>query len=305
VTTVSLPHLRAIMTRRALGLGFNDAEAALLVDHFVDAEMRGAEGHGVERLRWLAGRPALEPRTQLALTSRDEGLVRYDARGSLGYTALAAAIDAEIANPPAGARVIVVGNCFPTGRLGYFAERAARRGLVCLLTATSTARISHPTGGGPLLGTNPLCLALPGNPDPAVIDVSMGRVTYGAVLKAIATGSPLPVGAAVTTDGRPTTDPNAIEADTAGVMPFGDDQSYKGFALALLVEVLCRSLAGEHGHAAVALLAAPVAAPMEAINAAVGERRMPGEHSTQRHHAARQRGELELPDDLWRWLEAV
>ena len=83
----------------------------------------------------------------------------------------------------------------------------------------------------------------------------MGRVTYGAVLKAIATGVPLPEGAAVTRDGHPTTDPSQIEADTAGVMPFGDDQAYKGFALALLVETLCRSLAGERGHAAVALLA--------------------------------------------------
>lgn len=305
MTTVSLPQLREIMTRRALGLGFDDADAGLLVDHFVDAEMRGAEGHGVERLRWLAGRPALEPRTQLALSSRDEGLVRYDARGSLGYTALAAAFDAELATPPAGARVVVVGNCFPTGRLGYFAARAARRGLVCLLTATSTPRISHPSGGGPLLGTNPLCLAVPGEPDPDVIDVSMGRVTYGAVLKAIATGSPLAEGAAVTADGDPTTDPNAIEADAAGVMPFGTDQAHKGFALALLVEVLCRSLAGEHGHAAVALLASPVAAPMDAISAAVGDRRMPGERSSQRYQATLARGELELPDDLLRWLEAV
>lgn len=305
MTTVSLPHLREVMTARALGLGFDHADADLLVDHFVDAEMRGAEGHGVERLRWLAGRPALEPRTQLSLLAREDGMARYDAHGSLGYTALAAAIDAELANPPTGARVVVVGDCFPTGRLGYYAERAARQGLVCLLTATSTARISHPTGGGPLLGTNPLCLAVPGDPEPDLIDVSMGRVTYGAVLKAIAAGETLPEGAAVTVDGDPTTDPKAIETDTAGVMPFGDDQAYKGFALALLVEVLCQSLAGARGHAAVALLAAPVAAPMDGIAAAAGNRRMPGEHSSHRYQAALARGTLELPDDLWRWLEAV
>ncbi len=305
VTTVPLTDLRTAMTGRALALGFSPTDADLLVDHFVDAEMRGATGHGVERLRWLSARPGLDPKPRLALESRDQGLARYDAGGSVGYTALAAAIDAELEHPPAGARVVVVGDCFPTGRLGYFAARVARRGLVCLLTATSTARISHPSGGGPLLGTNPLCLALPGDPEPDVIDVSMGRVTYGSVLKAIATGVALPQGAAVTHDGRPTTDPSQIEAETAGVMPFGDDQAYKGFALALLVETLCRSLAGEHGHAAVALLAAPVAAPMDAIRAAAGDNRLPGAHSADRYRASVARAEVELPDDLWRWLQAV
>ena len=195
-------------------------------------------------------------------------------------------------------------DCFPTGRLGYFAERVARRGLVCLLTATSTPSISHPSGGGPLLGTNPLCLALPGEPRPEVIDVSMGRVTYGAVLKASAAGAALPEGAAVMADGMPTTDPSRIQADEAGIMPFGSDQAYKGFALALLVEMLCSSLAGTEGHAVVALLAAPVAAPMDALREAAGDRRLPGDRSAALLRAAEARGEIELPDDLWAWIDA-
>ncbi len=293
------------MTRRALGLGFDDADAGLLVDHFVDAEMRGAEGHGVERLRWLAGRPALEPRTQLALAPVRTGLARYDAQGSLGYTALAAAFDAELATPPAGARVVVVGNCFPTGRLGYFAERAARHGLVCLLTATSTPRISHPSGGGPLLGTNPLCLAVPGEPEPG----RDRRLDGPGHLRGSAEGDRDRIAAARRGCGdRRRRSDHRSERDRDGHRgrdAVRHDQAYKGFALALLVEVLCRSLAGEHGHAAVALLASPVAAPMDAISAAVGNRRMPGERSSQRFRATLARGELELPDDLLRWLEAV
>ena len=70
MTTVPLTDLRTAMTGRALALGFSPADADLLVDHFVDAEMRGATGHGVERLRWLAGRPGLDPTPRLALESR-------------------------------------------------------------------------------------------------------------------------------------------------------------------------------------------------------------------------------------------
>ena len=177
--------------------------------------------------------------------------------------------------------MVVVADCFPTGRLGYFAARAARRGLVCLITATSTPRISHPAGGNPLLGTNPLCLALPGDPEPDVIDVSMGRVTYGAVLKATQPARSSPP-RRPRLDGTATTDPSAVEANAAGVLPFGGDQAHKGFALALLVELLCTALAGDAGHAVVALLAAPVAAPMAAIRAQSGDRRLPGDASAAR-----------------------
>ena len=128
---------------------------------------------------------------------RSEGLARWDGGGAVGYVALAEALDHEA---DAGASTAPAwswsARCFPTGRLGWFAERVARRGLLCLLVATSTPRIVHPDGGPPLLGTNPICLALPGADGPTVVDVSMGRVTYGTVLHAAATGAPLPEGAA-------------------------------------------------------------------------------------------------------------
>src|SRR4029077_15042344 len=111
---------------------------------------------------------------RVRLLERGDGVARYDGEGTLGYISLAHALDAELAEPLHGARLVTISHCFPTGRLGYFAERAARSGVVCLLTATSTPRIVHPDGGPSVVGTNPLCLGLPGDPEPTVIDVSMG-----------------------------------------------------------------------------------------------------------------------------------
>ena len=88
-------------------------------------------------------------------------------------------------------------------------------------------------------------------------------------------------------------------------MPFGDDQAYKGFALALLVERSAAALAGERGHAAVALLAAPVAAPMGAIRAQPATTACPETTLPLVTAPAPARAALELPDDLWRWLQAV
>jgi LDH2 family malate/lactate/ureidoglycolate dehydrogenase len=299
---VPIDRVRERMEARARALGFDARDAALLADHFLDADLAGAAGHGVERLRWLVGLEGLDPRAGVQPVERRDGMAVYRGGGALGYLALARAIDAELADPPDGARVICVLDCFPTGRLGYFAERAARAGLVALVSATSTPRIGHPEGGPPLVGTNPLCLALPDEPEPFVVDVAMGRLTYGAVLTAAAAGAELPAGAAVRPDGSPERDPDAVSDGRAAIVPFGGEQAHKGFALAVLVELLVESLAGGAGHGAVALLAHPRVDAAARLRAIAGDQRLPGERTRATRAAARRRGTLDVPDDLWRWL---
>ena len=301
MTLVDIDRLREVLERRARGLGFDGPRSTMLADHFLDAEMRGASGHGAERMRWLHGFADLRPDARPLLTERREGLARWDANGALGYPALAEVLAAELTDPPAGARLVVVSGCFPTGRLGYFAEIGAAAGLLTLVTATSTPRIVHPDGGPPLLGTNPLCLAVPGLTT-TVIDVSMAAVTYGGVLKSAATGRSLPAGAGLRRDGTAEADPAEVIANRAGIAPFGGAQSHKAFGLALLVEMLCRSLAGVEGHSAVVLLARPVADAMEALRDGFAGRHVPGQGSVARLNTARAAGMLELPDDLWAWL---
>jgi LDH2 family malate/lactate/ureidoglycolate dehydrogenase len=305
MATVAIDQLQAAMLARARALGFADADARELVDHFLGAELRGASGHGVERLRWISAFDDLQATAQPRLVERHDGIARWDAAGALGYLALGRALERELEDPPAGARLVVVRHGFPTGRLGHYAERVAAGGLCCLVTATSTARIAHPDGGPPLLGTNPLCLAVPDEEGVALVDVSMGRITYGAVLKAAASGNPLPAGSAVGPEGEAARNPVDVTTGAAGLLPFGGDQAYKGFALALLVELLCRTLAGAEGFSAVALVARPQALPAGEIRAVLGGRRFPGDVSGERRRQALAAGAIDVPDDLWEWMTAA
>src|SRR3954468_19350166 len=185
---VPIEDVRRAMGRRARVLGFDGRDAALLADHFLDAELRGAATHGVGRMRWIAGLPGLDPRARPRVLERGEGLARYHASGSVGYIALAHAIDRELEDPPAGARVVVVSDCFPTGRLGYFAARAAAGGPMCLLWASSPPRAGgvlsrlrrasprgrpHAEGGRGVRARPPFSRARPAGEPPVVIDVSM------------------------------------------------------------------------------------------------------------------------------------
>ena len=241
----------AIETLR--GLGFREADARTLAAHFADAERRGKRGHGFSRVEWLATRPfELEPAARPRLVLDEPGYQRWDGNGALGYLTLAAIVDAQLAEPPPHARLVVAQRCFPTGMLGYWTRRLADGGLVAALTATSPARLGHPDGGPKLAGTNPLAIAIPSaDGQPLVSDVSMGRVTYGEVL--------------------------AGEARADELVPFGGEHAHKAFALALGLQLLVDALVAEPGHGAVLLVARPEADPLPSLRARAVGVRLPGD----------------------------
>jgi hypothetical protein len=148
---------------------------------------------------------------------------------------------------------VVAADAFPTGVLGYWVRRLAEGGLVAALTATSPARLAHPDGGPPLVGTTPLAIGIPSSDGrPVVTDVSMGKATHGDVL--------------------------AGRARPDDLVPFGGDQAHKAFALALGLQLLVDSLAaGTHG--AVLVVAQPAADPVPALRsvAEAAGVRLPGD----------------------------
>jgi (2R)-3-sulfolactate dehydrogenase (NADP+) len=236
---------------RLTALGFSERDASVLADHFLDAERRGKPGHGVARIGWLETLPDLDPGAVPRRAVSEAGFERWDRNGAVGYLTLAAICDAQIADPPHLARVVVASNCFPTGALGYWVRRLADSGLVAALTATSPPRLAHPDGGPPLVGTTPLALAIPSSDGlPVVSDVSMGKVTHGDVIAGLATADDL--------------------------VPFGGDQAHKAFALAAGLQLLVESL-GTGTYGAVLVVARPIADPVPAFRAAGGGRRLPGD----------------------------
>ena len=238
---------------RLAALGFSEADAATLADHFLDAERRGKRGHGLSRVAWLETRPVdLDPSARPRRVLREPGYEFWDGSGSLGYLTLAAIVEAQLTDPPEHARLVVAQRCFPTGMLGYWARTLAAGGLVAAVTATSPPRLGHPDGGPKLAGTNPLAIGVPSSDGrPIVSDVSMGRVTYGDVI--------------------------AGDAGEDELVPFGGDRAHKAFALALGLQLLVDSLLPEPGYGALLLVARPEADPVPELRRRAGSTRLPGD----------------------------
>jgi LDH2 family malate/lactate/ureidoglycolate dehydrogenase len=232
-------------------IGFSEADAQTLADHFLDAERRGKPSHGLSRIDWLAELPGLDPNARPQRVAAEPGYEHWDGRGAVGYLTLAALVDTQLAEPPERARVVVASRCFPTGALGYWVRRLAAGGLAAGLTATSPRRLVSPEGGPPLAGTNPIAIGVPSSDGrPLVADVSMGRVTHGDVL--------------------------AGTAAPEDLVPFGGDLAHKAFALAVGTQMLVSALAGEE-PGAVLVVARPEFDPVPALRTLAGGVRLPGD----------------------------
>jgi LDH2 family malate/lactate/ureidoglycolate dehydrogenase len=228
------------------------SDAETLADHFLDAEARGKAGHGLSRIDWLSTLEGLDPDARPKRVVAEPAFERWEGRGAVGYLTLASICDAQLADAPEHARLVVAADCFPTGMLGYWVRRLAQGGLVAALTATSPARLGHPEGGPTLAGTNPLAIGIPSSDGHVLVtDVSMGRVTWGDVISG--------------------------QASEHDLVPFGGEQAYKAFALAVGLQALVDALSGTETYGAVLLVAQPAADPVPALRARAAGARLPGD----------------------------
>ena len=98
-----------------------------------------------------------------------------------------------------------------------------------------------------MLGTNPIAIAFPGKEEPAiVIDLATSAAAYGKIEIARRKGASIPTGWAINREGRNTTNPDEL-IDGGAMLPLGSERErggHKGYALAMMVDILCGPLSG-------------------------------------------------------------
>ena len=216
----------------------------------VAAAVRAAEGNGnricglyyVESycLQLRSGR--VDGRVEPVVTVDRPGAVRVDGRFGFAQPAFDAgfepAVDAARSQGVAG---LAIEHTHTATAVGYFTEQLARAGLIAFGCTNASPRVAAPGGSSPMLGTNPLAVAVPDGRGGVAFgfDFSTSAVALGRITMAAAAGDEIPLGWAVDADGEPTTDPQAALAGS--MLSTG---GYKGFGLGLMVEVLAAGLTG-------------------------------------------------------------
>jgi ureidoglycolate dehydrogenase (NAD+) len=222
-----------------LGLDFPDAE--VIAETLVTANLRGVDSHGVVRLPHYAtrlrnGTIKARPNITVRRTGPSAVLVEGDA-GMGQLVATRAMVEAIDLAKRTGVGVGVARNSSHCGACAYFVELAVKQGLIGV-ALTHTDSIMVPPGMKRIfLGSNPIAFGAPGAREPVIIDMSTTHVAWGKILVARQEGKAIPPDWGVDKDGKPTTNPSEV----VGLAPTG---GHKGYALAMMIEILCAQLAG-------------------------------------------------------------
>lgn len=241
--------LRSWTAALLAGLDTPEDVAADVAEILVASDLRGIASHGTARLPQyvelvLSG--VLDPRGRPAREEGRAALVRFDAGNGWGHHAARVATDDAIEQArTSGAAISVLRNANHYGIAGWYAMRAAEAGMIGM-SLTNTSPLVAPTRARvPLLGTNPIAVAAPaGRFGMFVLDMATSAVPRGRIEVAARRGETLPVGWAIDAKGAPATTPEAALA--GALQPLGGDEQnagYKGYGLALVVEVLTGILA--------------------------------------------------------------
>lgn len=142
--------------------------------------------------------------------------------------------------------------------LGYFTEQIAEAGYIGIGLTNASAVVSPPGGTKPVLGTNPIAMAIPEKNGGVKFqfDQSTSAIALGKITMAAAAGDSIPLGWAVDSDGNPTTDPQA--ALKGSLVSTG---GYKGYGFGLMAEVLAAAVTGGVNSVDSSALKAPEGKP--------------------------------------------
>lgn len=237
------PHLRAMAVRLLERRGAPSEASRIQADLLIEAELRGLSSHGVQRLPRLLSRiekRLADPAATGKLTWSRPSFLSVDGERGLGPVVMLAAIDAlQNAVKAQGIAAAGIRNANHIGMLAYYAEAAAKAGLIGIVMSTSEALV-HPFGGAEaLLGTNPIAIGVPTDTAPFVLDLATSVVSMGKIHHHALRGEPIPEGWAVDAEGNATTDAEA--ARSGAIAPFG---GAKGYGLGLAVELIVATFAG-------------------------------------------------------------
>jgi LDH2 family malate/lactate/ureidoglycolate dehydrogenase len=227
-------------------VGLPAADAAKVAELMTEADLTGADAHGVFRLpqyvrRLRAGGVNPKPSIQVTKTAPATALV--DGDNGMGHLVMARAAETAIELARAtGVAWVGAKRSNHAGSAGVYAALPLAADMIGIYSVVASANHMAMWGGAEtLLGTNPLAVAIPaGEEAPVVLDIATTVVSYGTVKNYRLQGKAMPEGWMVSrADGGPLTDPQ--KSDEGLLLPIG---AYKGSGLALVLGLLAGTLNG-------------------------------------------------------------
>ncbi|MBP7837134.1 Ldh family oxidoreductase [Candidatus Saccharibacteria bacterium] len=328
---VSVKEIEQKLQRVLESRGYSPEDVSFIIDMYLGGELSGHSTHGLADFASFASED-YSGLDEPEILKQTAALYMVDAKSNPGVIIGKKAADEAMKradNEVVG--VSLIKNMEIWRRPGGIAKYIAEKGyLAIVMNDAAGAAMSPPGGSDPTLGTNPIAYGIPLGDSPLVVDLATSKKAWGQVRLANKYKTDLPPDSFYDYGGNITIDPKKAHS----VLPFGD---YKGYALALLIEILCGSLLGKAmmitdsakdkfgvttpdrvgaifvidprqtvGLEQFSKANSDLIVRIKSSSALSGKTiRIPGEQAGKLEAEAREKDEVDLPDTLWAEIKAI
>ncbi len=264
VDWIDWPTLERFVREVFEGYGVPPGDAEICTDVLLEADRRGIESHGVNRLKPIyldRIRDGIQsPVTTIEVLRETASTAVVDGHNGMGQVIAKRCMQMAIDKAKkVGCGFVAARGSTHYGIAGYYATMATSAGCVGMTGTNARPSIAPTFGVENMLGTNPLTFGLPTDESfPFVLDCATSIVQRGRIEAYARVGKDTPPGTVVSDEGETLTDSAEIlkrlTQGTAALAPLGgvgeDLAGYKGYGYAAVVEILSAALQqGQFLHA--------------------------------------------------------
>ena len=224
--------------------GLSLVHAKISSEALINAELVGAYGHGLSRLKMYCDRiskKVINPKPKIKIKKISQSISHINANNSIGFVAADLGIKTAIKHAQkTGIGMVAVKNSGHYGLSGYYAEQAVKKNLIVMIYTNAPPAVAPHGALKSLFGTNPICFGTPtGSKVPFILDTSISMINRGKIRVAARNNQKIPEGVALDKFGKPTTD--AKKALEGVQLPIA---GFRGSGLAWMVDILSGVLTG-------------------------------------------------------------
>jgi LDH2 family malate/lactate/ureidoglycolate dehydrogenase len=247
----SYQHLFDFTSKVFEAMGCSGQDAARAAEVLLNADLRGIDSHGVARLSgyvrlWEVKRINANPAMQIVHETPSTAVIDGDSGLGLVVAPYAMQVAIEKAKQ-VGTGWVSVQNSNHFGIAGYHAMMALQHDMIGMAMTNASPLVAPTFSIERLLGTNPICVAIPAGEEPAfVADLATTTAANGKLEILQRKNQGTPTGWVQDKDGLPSTDAHALKSGGA-LLPLGGDRehgSHKGYALGAVVDIFSAVLSG-------------------------------------------------------------
>ncbi|KAF2194466.1 Malate/L-lactate dehydrogenase [Zopfia rhizophila CBS 207.26] len=235
---------RAFVEEVLVGNGVPRKNAIIVAQCLVEADLRGVDTHGMNRIPSYMVRirqGVLDPKASPTLHQITPAVAQVDGHNGFGFLAAHMGMAAAIGMAKElGVGMVSVKHSNHFGMSAWVVQQALDAGMMSLVFTNSSPALPVWGGKSKLMGVSPIACGAPaGKGRPFIMDMAPSVAARGKIYKALRRGERIPKEWALDEDGKQTDDPaRALE----GVMlPMGGP---KGSALAIMMDVFSGVLSG-------------------------------------------------------------